>query len=158
MRIPQQSLHHPLLLHQTHHASNRSKRHARSKTPQLLFVVSVIATATILLNLAHTRLSSGCKSLAGVPARLESNLLEGFYHLRYDAEVLRGERDRLLNISFANQPLTDEQRRAAEAGTAKPTLFLFIGVFSQGPAIARRDAVRDAWCSAAQRQASAVCR
>lgn len=160
MRNVQHSLQHPLLFKQQH--PNRfgapSKRPSRSKTPQLLFVISVIATATILLNLAHTRLSSGCRSLAGVPARLESNLLEGFYHLRYDAEVLRGQRDRLLNISFANVPLTDQQLDDAHAGTAKPPLFLFIGVFSEGPAIAKRDAVRAAWCSAAHRQASAVCR
>ncbi len=84
--------------------------------------------------------------------------MEGFYHLRYDADVLRGERDKLLNISFANVPLGEEERKGAEAGTAKPVLFMFIGVFSEGHAVAKRDAVRTAWCSAAEQQASAVCR
>lgn len=84
--------------------------------------------------------------------------MEGFYHLRYDADVLRGERDKLLNISFANVPLSGDQLHAAETGASKPTLFMFIGVFSEGPAVAKRDAVRTAWCSNAEKQASVVCR
>lgn len=135
------------------------RRLPRPRSSFLCVSLGLLAVASLLVSVLHVHFTTSCRASVAVPAKLEANLVEGIYHLKYDADVLRGQRDRLLNITFSNYPLAyTAERYPSDVASDKPQLFLFVGVFSEGPSVSKRDAVRSAWLNDAGHQANALCR